>query len=98
VKGDYGDPKRPFFQYAVLVEVPRELRLQRVKNRSFQKFGDRMMPGGDLYEKEKNFYDFIACRPEDTAEKWLNGISCTVIRVDGTKSVEENVDFIIKQL
>ena len=98
VRGNYGDPKHPFFQYAVLVEVPRELRLQRVKKRSFQKFGDRAMPGGDLYEKEKNFYDFIACRPEDTAEEWLKGISCPVIRVDGRKSVEENVDFIVKQL
>ena len=98
VRGNYGDPKHPFFQYAVLVEVPRELRLQRVKNRSFQKFGDRMMPGGDLYEHEKWFCDFVAARSEDMVEEWLKGISCTIIRVDGTKSVEENVDFIIKQL
>lgn len=38
----------PFFQYIVLVEVPRDIRLQRVRNRSFQKFGSRMLPGGDL--------------------------------------------------
>lgn len=98
VRGNYGDPDHPFFQYAVLVEVPRELRLQRVKNRSFQKFGDRMLPGGDLYEHEKWFYDFIAARSEDTVEEWLKGISCPVIRVDGTKSIEENIEFIIKQL
>lgn len=98
VKGNYGDPAHPFFQYAVLIKVPRYLRLQRVKNRSFQKFGDRMLPGGDLYEHEKWFYDFVAARSEYTVEEWLKGISCPVIRVDGTKSIEENVDLIIKQL
>ena len=98
VKGNYGDPEHPFFQYAVLIEVPRELRLQRVKNRSFQKFGDRMLPGGDLYESEERFFDFVKNRSENTVEEWAKGLSCPIIRIDGTKSIEENVDFIIKQL
>lgn len=32
-------------------------RIQRVKDRSFQKFDSRMLPGGDLYEKEKAFLE-----------------------------------------
>lgn len=98
VRGNYGDPEHPFFQYAVLVEVPRELRLQRVRDRSFKKFGDRMLPGGDLYEREEGFFDFVKSRAEDTVEEWVKGISCPVIRVDGTKKIEENVEYIIKQL
>ncbi len=30
--------------------VPRDIRLQRVKDRSFRKFGNRMLSGGDLFE------------------------------------------------
>ena len=60
VKGDYGDALYPFFRYAVSIHVPRELRLQRVKNRSYQKFGSRMLPGGDLYEREQDFFAFAA--------------------------------------
>ena len=41
VKADYGEAIYPFFQLAVLVDVPKEVRLQRVRNRSFQKFGSR---------------------------------------------------------
>ena len=36
VKGDYGETIRPFFQYSVLMEVPKDIRLRRVVNRSFQ--------------------------------------------------------------
>lgn len=49
VKGDYGESTDSFFQYAVLIDVPKDIRIERVKNRSFQKFGNRMLPGGDLY-------------------------------------------------
>lgn len=98
VKGDYGDAAFPFFRYAVLVEIPRDLRIQRVKNRSFQKFGDRMLPGGDLYEKEERFFAFVKSRAEDTVEEWAKLLSCPVIRVDGTKPVEENVKLIIERI
>lgn len=48
-----------FFQYAVVIDVPKGIRIQRVKNRSFQKFGKRMLSGGDLYEQEEHFFDFV---------------------------------------
>ena len=38
--------------------------MQRVKNRSFQKFGNRMLPGGDLYEQEEEFFEFVKSRLE----------------------------------
>lgn len=98
VKGDYGEADHPFFQYVVLIEVPRDIRLQRVKNRSFQKFGNRMMPGGDLYEQEKRFFDFVKDRAENTVEEWAQRLSCPIIKIDGTKSIEENINLIMKQI
>ena len=55
VKGDYGKEIIPMYSYAVAIEVPREVRVQRIRNRSFQKFGQRMLAGGDLYEQEESF-------------------------------------------
>ena len=91
VRGNYGEAVLPYYRAAVLVEVPREIRLERVKARSFAKFGARMLPGGDLYESEKRFYNLIAARPEDYATRWLDRIDIPVLRVDGTKPVGENV-------
>ena len=96
VKGDYG--MYSFFQYAILLDVPKDIRLQRVKKRSFQKFGNRMLSGGDLYEREEKFFHLVESRSENIVEEWVRSLKCPVIRIDGTKSVEENVNLIIEYI
>lgn len=98
VKGDYGEKILPYYTYAVLIEVPRNIRLQRVENRSFEKFGDRILPGGDLYEQEKRFFDMVKSRKEDEAAQWVRSLGCPVIRIDGTRAVEENVRVIRERM
>ncbi|MBD5154371.1 MAG: AAA family ATPase [Oscillibacter sp.] len=98
VKGDYGEVVYPFFQYAVLIDVPKDIRIRRVRERAFGKFGDRMLPGGDLYEQEENFFRLVSSRAENMVEEWVKSLSCPVIRVDGTKLIEENADLIIERI
>lgn len=98
VKGNYGDEILPYYDYAVLIDVPKDIRLQRVQNRSFQKFGKRMLPGGDLYGKEKAFFDMADSRPEAYVEEWVQSLRCPVIRVDGTKPVGENTAYIAERI
>ena len=98
VRGNYGAAVLPYYKAAVLVEVPRHVRLERVKTRAYAKFGQRMLPGGDLYESEKHFYDLVAARPEDYATRWLEGVDSPVLWVDGTQPVDENVSRITEWL
>lgn len=98
VKGDYGLSISPFFQYAVLIDTPKDIRMQRVKNRSFQKFGDRMLPGGDLHEHEEKFFHFVESRAENTVKEWGQSLRFPVIRVDGTRPIEENLALIITRI
>ena len=92
VKGDYGDILTGALDAAVLVDVPKEIRIRRVKDRSFRKFGGRISPGGDLYEKEHRWFALVESRPNDDVTQWLEAVKCPVIRVDGTLPVEENVN------
>lgn len=96
VKGDYGEDIYSFFQYAILLDVPRDIRLERVKERSFQKFGSRMLSGGDLYEQEEKFFRLVASRDENTVEEWVKFLRCPVIRIDGTKPIDENTNVIME--
>jgi len=98
VKGSYGEAILSLYDYVVMIEVPRQIRLQRVRNRSFQKYGSRIQPGGDLCEQEEAFFQMVASRPDNFVEKYLQTVTCPVIRVDGTKPVEENVQSIIQQI
>lgn len=96
VKGNYGKDIIPMYTYVVVIEVPKEIRSQRVRNRSFQKFGNRMQIGGDLYEQEETFFRMAESRQDDYVENWLQSVQCPIIRVDGTKTIEENVEYIIR--
>ncbi|MDO4344904.1 MAG: AAA family ATPase [Eubacteriales bacterium] len=98
VKGDYGEAVYPFFNYVVLLDVPKEIRMERIRNRSFQKFGNRMLPGGDLHEQEERFFASVKCKTEDSVREWVSSVNCPVIRIDGTKPLQENVNFIAAQI
>lgn len=98
VKGDYGKDIHRFYEYAVFIEVPKQIRLQRVRNRSFQKFGNRMLEGGDLHQAEERFFEIVAARTEESVETWIRSLPCPVIRVDGTLPIGENVQRIVRQI
>ena len=98
VKGEFGSEVSKLFTCAILIDVPKELRMERIRKRSNQKFGNRMLPGGDLYEKEEQFFDMVENRPEDYTTRWLETVDLPIIRVDGTHAIEDNVVKIKEEL
>ncbi len=98
VRGDYGETLLSALDCAILLEVPREARLARVRQRSDGKFGGRIEAGGDLAEKENAWFAQVAGRPEDYVTSWLRALPCPVLRIDGTHTVEENVENILSAL
>ena len=98
VRGNYGKEIIPMYNYVVVIEVPKEIRSQRVRKRSFQKFGKRMLAGGDLHEQEEAFFRMAESRDVNYVENWLKLVKCPIIRVDGTKTIEENVQLIIQTI
>ena len=98
VRGNYGKEIIPMYNYVVVIEAPKEVRSQRVRNRSFQKFGKRMLIDGDLYEREEAFFRMAESRKDDYVENWLKMVKCPIIRIDGTKKIEENVQIIVQAI
>ena len=98
VKGNYGDRLITSLDYIVLIEVPKQIRSQRVRDRSYQKFGDRILPGGDLYDIESKWFSLTDSRPDTYVSDWLETVNCPVIRIDGTLPVENNLDYIVSEL
>lgn len=98
VKADYSPVISKRFTCAVFVDVPKEIRMQRVRQRSYGKFGNRMLPGGDLYSREERFFDLVESRTEEPIHSWLAGLSIPVISVDGRRPPQENVRELIDRL
>lgn len=98
VKGNFNKDIVSHFKCAVYIEAPKQTQIKRVYERSYNKFGERMLEGGDLYETEKAFFDFVKSKDENTVEVWLSSIYCPIIRVDGTLPIENNAELIAEQL
>ena len=98
VRGNYGDKLIASLDDVVLIEVPKQIRSRRVRDRSYQKFGGRILPGGDLYDQERAWFSLTDSRPEAYVTDWLETVDCPVIRIDGTLPVEENVDYLVSVL
>lgn len=90
VNCDFGDDINNRYRCVIYIKVPLETRLNRVKQRSFNKYGSRILEGGDMYEQEQKFFKFAASRTMDKTENWLQTLTCPVICIDGTEPVEVN--------
>lgn len=90
VKGDYGDRLARSLDYTVLIELSADLREQRLRERSLRLFGQRVLPGGDLYEQEAAWLSRVSSRPDDYVTEWIeeSGLSCPLIKVDGRLPAE----------
>lgn len=93
----WGDMFIPKFELVILVETPTEVRIERLKQREFNHFGDRILPGGDMYQNHIEFLEWAAKYDSAGVEQrsralhteWLKKVNCPVIIVDGTKPVDE---------
>ena len=96
--GDFGEEVSEKFTSAVLLAAPKEVRMQRIRKRGEEKFGQRILPGGDLYEQEEIFFRRAEDRDESRVEKWLAGQRIPVIRLDGTEGLMDNLRTVILRM
>jgi dephospho-CoA kinase len=89
VDGNFGAENVKRFDIVVLIDTPLKIRIERIKQRSFEKFGTRIFEGGDLYEQEQKFIDFVATRELSSVENWMKTLDCPVLRIDGTRDFYE---------
>ena len=96
-KGDYGNIGSKC-DLAIYICLDRETRLNRVKERSYKQFGDRVLEGGDLYEKEAEFREMVYNKDESVVESWFDSLKCKKMKIDGTKEIEEKIEIIIRNI
>lgn len=97
VTGDFGNEIESLYALAVYIVAPKELRIERVKQRNIERFGARIREGGDMYERQKGFEEFVATRPLPKIEQWTKALTCPVIRIDGTIDWRENAKMIAEK-
>ncbi len=99
----YNMPFVPLFDLAVFNSAPVETRVERVNARELARFGERILPGGDMFENHKNFLSCVCRYDTDGSpcrrvhEQWAATLPCPVLHIDGTVAIAENVARIVEQ-
>ena len=96
--GDFGEEIMSMYTLAVYITAPLEVRMKRIEQREYDKFGDRVREGGDMYEQQLSFREWAATRDLSRIDHWAETLACPVIYIDGTKDIAENVDCIVEQM
>jgi hypothetical protein len=97
VIGDLGDKIPLMYRLGVYLSAPLELRMERVKQRSYGLYGERVCIGGDMYEQELKFFDFVASRSLSKIDEWAQTLTCPVVCIDGTVDWRINAANVAKQ-
>ena len=84
----------------VFLYVEPDIRVQRANERAIQRFGDRVLEGGDMYESNQDFLRKVRQYETDgspnlTEQKArMESLSCKKLELDGTESIEKNARII----
>lgn len=95
----WGDSLIPLFTLAVRLVTNKNTRIERLKARELQKFGSRIMPGGDMYENHIEFLDWAArydtgdmdMRSKARHDEWEKKLTCRRLRLNGERDLKENL-------
>jgi adenylate kinase family enzyme len=99
----YNAPFVPLFDLAVLLSAPVDVRVERVSARELARFGERILPDGDMYESHKEFLAYVRRYDTDGSpcrrvhEQWAATLPCPVLHIDGTAAIAENTAQIVEQ-
>lgn len=98
VGGDMGEEINALYKTIVYIQAPLDVRMERVKQRTIDRFGNRVLAGGDMYVQEQEFLNFVAVRTLERTDSWVQKAGLPVIYVDGTALVTDTAQQLAKQL
>ncbi|MCL2046417.1 MAG: AAA family ATPase [Oscillospiraceae bacterium] len=84
VTGDFGDEIESLYDIAFYLEAPLELRIERIMQRGVKQYGQRISEGGDMFEQQKEFIEYVKTHPQSKIEQYAKNLKCPMIRIDGT--------------
>lgn len=93
----WGDCFKERVDLFVYLHLPLPVRLERIQKREYNRFGSRILPGGDLYQQHTDFLDWVSqyeqagkdVRGQKQHEAWLEDVSVPVIRITDVLTIEE---------
>lgn len=100
----WGQPIEPLYDLIVFLRIDPALRMERIRRREANRYGERIKPGGDMAVKSREFMEWAAsydsAGPERRSlashEQWLATQTCPILRLDSVRVLDDLVDEVLK--
>lgn len=98
----WGDYFCDAFDLAIFLTLPRETRMERLKHRELERYGDRLFSNPDLKAQSKAFLDWareydnplFSGRNIAKHKKWAESLACKCVEI-GDLTNEQRIDIVI---
>ena len=103
----WGDFTIPMFDLVIFLWLPPDVRMQRLKKRETKRYGsDIEKPDHPRHKEYKAFIEWAAAydtggldmRSRSSHEKWINTLLSPVIRIDGNRTIQENLKTVLYKI
>jgi adenylate kinase family enzyme len=102
----WGDMAIPLFELVVFLWVPHDVRMERLHRREHARFGERLIPVGDMYEQFQAFLVWAASydeggldiRSRQSHEEWLGMLPCPILCFEGAYTIEEQLAVLMVEI
>ncbi len=96
----WGDNVKSYFDLVIFLWIPQDIRLERLQQREFQRYGNEILAGGSKYVQSKTFLEWaslydsagLEVRSKSLHEHWMADLPCPILKIEGGYSVKERVD------
>ena len=103
---NWGDEWLTAFNLVVFLHVPPQIRLQRLKEREFERYGDVIHTDPNRIAAYQKFIDWAAAydtnaisgRTLQVHEDWLSKVTCPVLQIRGDTTVPQRIDLILNKM
>jgi adenylate kinase family enzyme len=103
---NWGDEWLTAFDLVVFLYVTPEIRLQRLKDREFERYGDVIFTNPERIEAYQKFIDWataydtnaISGRTLQVHKDWLSKVACPILEIKGDTTVPQRIELILDEM
>ncbi|MEG2909874.1 MAG: AAA family ATPase [Erysipelotrichaceae bacterium] len=102
----WGDEFIPYFDIVIRLVSSTEMRIKRIEKREFQRFGARILEGGDMYEEHIKFIKWASeydngdssMRSKVMHDEWQKLLECKHITLNSNQPIEKLIEEIFTKI
>ncbi|WP_296383543.1 hypothetical protein [Winogradskyella sp.] len=94
------------FDLVIFIYLENNMRMHRLRDREIERYGDQLFTNKRIQENSKAFLEW-ANKYEDPNfngrslkiyKDWIKKVDCPVLRLDGTDSLTDKINYVLKYL